>query len=190
MRCAARWTASSRARSSTSVSSVTKRRGRRERPAGLSLFGLFAVTLMLVAYTFEQRSPWFVLLFAAACALGSAYGFLQGAWPFVIVEAVWTLLRFDDGKPRQRLPRNTRRPRVVRDRILKRERLDVPAKSDVGMLPVLPRFSVGFSAINQRLLKPPAYRACRGTSGRAESMRPLDHSACCVLVPTVRVFAD
>jgi hypothetical protein len=58
----------------------------------LSLFGLFAVTLMLVAYTFEQRSPWFVLLFAAACALGSAYGFLQGAWPFGIVEAVWTVV--------------------------------------------------------------------------------------------------
>jgi hypothetical protein len=58
----------------------------------LSLFGLLAVTLMLVAYTFEQRSPWFVLLFAAACALGSAYGFLQGAWPFGFVEAVWTVV--------------------------------------------------------------------------------------------------
>jgi hypothetical protein len=30
-----------------------------------------------------------VLGFAAACALGSAYGFLQGAWPFGVVEAVW-----------------------------------------------------------------------------------------------------
>lgn len=58
----------------------------------LSLFGLFAVTLMLVAYALEHRSRWFVLLFATACALGSAYGFLQGAWPFGIVEAVWTLV--------------------------------------------------------------------------------------------------
>jgi hypothetical protein len=56
---------------------------------GLTLFGLFAVTSMLVCYTFEGRSPWFVLGFAAACALGSAYGFLQGAWPFGVVEAVW-----------------------------------------------------------------------------------------------------
>jgi hypothetical protein len=56
----------------------------------LSLFGLFAVSAMLLCYALEDRSPWFVLLFAAACALGSAYGFLQGAWPFGLVEAVWS----------------------------------------------------------------------------------------------------
>ncbi len=55
----------------------------------LSLFGLFAVTAMLVTYTLEHRSPWFVLAFAVSCALGSVYGFLQGAWPFGLVEAVW-----------------------------------------------------------------------------------------------------
>lgn len=55
----------------------------------LSAFGLFAVTLMLVCYALEQRSPWFVFGFAGACALGSVYGFLQGAWPFGLVEAVW-----------------------------------------------------------------------------------------------------
>ena len=58
----------------------------------LSAFGLFAVTVMLVTYAFEHRSPWFVLAFAAACALGSVYGFLQGAWPFGLVEAVWSLV--------------------------------------------------------------------------------------------------
>jgi hypothetical protein len=58
----------------------------------LSVFGLFAVTLMLVCYALEDRNPGFVLGFAAACALGSAYGFLQGAWPFGVVEAVWTLV--------------------------------------------------------------------------------------------------
>jgi hypothetical protein len=55
----------------------------------LSLFGLFAVTAMLVCYALEERSRWFVLAFAVACALGSIYGFLQGAWPFGLVEAVW-----------------------------------------------------------------------------------------------------
>jgi hypothetical protein len=55
----------------------------------LSLFGLFAVTAMLVAYALEDRSHWYVLAFAGACALGSVYGFLQGAWPFGLVEAVW-----------------------------------------------------------------------------------------------------
>ena len=58
----------------------------------LSLFGLFAVTAMLVCYALERRSPWFVLGFAGACALGSTYGFLQGAWPFGGVEAVWSVV--------------------------------------------------------------------------------------------------
>jgi hypothetical protein len=58
----------------------------------LTLFGLFAVTAMLVTYALEERSPWFLLLFAIACALGSVYGFLQGAWPFGLVEAVWSLV--------------------------------------------------------------------------------------------------
>ena len=57
--------------------------------SALSLFGLFAVTAMLVCYAFEDRSPWFILAFAVSCALGSTYGFLEGAWPFGLVEAVW-----------------------------------------------------------------------------------------------------
>jgi hypothetical protein len=59
---------------------------------GLSLFGLVAVTAMVVMYTLEDRSHWFVLGFAFACALGSVYGFLQGAWPFGLVEAVWSVV--------------------------------------------------------------------------------------------------
>ena len=55
----------------------------------LTAFGLFAVTAMLVCYAMEQRSAWWILGFAAACALGSAYGFLQGAWPFGVIEAIW-----------------------------------------------------------------------------------------------------
>jgi len=55
----------------------------------LTLFGLFAVTAMLVCYAFENRSPKFILGFAVACVLGSVYGFLQGAWPFGMVEAIW-----------------------------------------------------------------------------------------------------
>ena len=52
----------------------------------LSAFGLFAVIAMLVTYALERRSPWFVLAFAGAFALESVYGFLQGAWPFGLVE--------------------------------------------------------------------------------------------------------
>jgi hypothetical protein len=55
----------------------------------LTIFGLFAVTAMLVFYALEDRSRWYILAFAGACALGSAYGFLQGAWPFGVIEAIW-----------------------------------------------------------------------------------------------------
>lgn len=58
----------------------------------LSAFGLFAVTAMMVCYAFEARSRWFTFGFAIACVLGSVYGFLQGAWPFGIVEAVWAVV--------------------------------------------------------------------------------------------------
>jgi hypothetical protein len=55
----------------------------------LTAFGLAAVSAMLLFYALEDRSPWFVLAFAGACVLASAYGFLQGAWPFGAVEAIW-----------------------------------------------------------------------------------------------------
>jgi hypothetical protein len=45
---------------------------------------------MLVWYVPENHSHWFVLLFAVSCILGSAYGFLHGAWPFGLVEAIWS----------------------------------------------------------------------------------------------------
>lgn len=56
---------------------------------GLTWFGLGAVTAMLVTYALEARSTWFILGFAGACALGSVYGFLQGVWPFGVVEVIW-----------------------------------------------------------------------------------------------------
>jgi hypothetical protein len=55
----------------------------------LTLFGLLAVTAMLIFYALEDHSPWFILAFAGACVLASIYGFLQGAWPFGIIEAIW-----------------------------------------------------------------------------------------------------
>jgi hypothetical protein len=58
----------------------------------LTLYGLAAVSLMLICYALEERSPWFVCAFALACGLGSVYGFLQGAWPFGLLEAVWALV--------------------------------------------------------------------------------------------------
>jgi len=55
----------------------------------LTAFGLFAVSFMLVCYMLEDRAPVWTLLFALGCLLSSAYGFLQGAWPFGAVELIW-----------------------------------------------------------------------------------------------------
>ena len=58
----------------------------------LTIFGLFSVTAMLIFYALEHRSHWFILAFAVSCVLGSIYGFLQGAWPFGLVEVVWSVV--------------------------------------------------------------------------------------------------
>jgi hypothetical protein len=68
----------------------------------LTLFGLFAVTAMLVSYALEDRSPWFILAFAGACALASIYGFMQGAWPFGVVEAIWAAVAGQRWRSRMR----------------------------------------------------------------------------------------
>ena len=58
----------------------------------LSLFGFFAVTVMVVCYALESRHVHLVLAFAGSCLLASVYGFLQGAWPFGLVEVVWSAI--------------------------------------------------------------------------------------------------
>ena len=55
----------------------------------LTVFGATAVSAMLLFYALEERAPRYVFFFAGACAASSAYGFLQGAWPFGVVEAIW-----------------------------------------------------------------------------------------------------
>ncbi len=57
---------------------------------GLTAFGVLAVSAMMIFYALEPRSRAFVLAFAGACLAASAYGFLQGAWPFGVVELVWS----------------------------------------------------------------------------------------------------
>ena len=58
----------------------------------LTAFGVVALTFMMLMYALEARGRRFVLAFAAGCALSSAYGFISGAWPFGIVEAIWTVI--------------------------------------------------------------------------------------------------
>jgi hypothetical protein len=56
----------------------------------LTLFGVSALTFMMLMYALERRGPHFILAFALGCSLSSLYGFLSGAWPFGVVEAIWT----------------------------------------------------------------------------------------------------
>ena len=58
----------------------------------ITAFGVAALTFMMLMYALESRGRAFVLAFAAGCALSSVYGFASGAWPFGVVEAVWTLV--------------------------------------------------------------------------------------------------
>jgi hypothetical protein len=60
--------------------------------SALTIFGALAVSAMLLFYALEARSTWFVVAFAAACVASSAYGFLQGAWPFGVVELIWSVV--------------------------------------------------------------------------------------------------
>jgi hypothetical protein len=58
----------------------------------VTLYGVVALTFMMSMYALERRGPGYVLAFAAGCALSSGYGFLSGAWPFGVVEGVWTVI--------------------------------------------------------------------------------------------------
>ena len=56
----------------------------------ITIYGVCAVSFMMAMYALETRHRRFVLAFAAGCVLSSAYGFLSGAWPFGVVELVWS----------------------------------------------------------------------------------------------------
>ncbi len=58
----------------------------------MTLFGAASVALMALAYALEKRHRVFVALFAIACTLSSAYGFLIGSIPFGSIEALWSLV--------------------------------------------------------------------------------------------------
>ena len=58
----------------------------------LTIYGVTVLTFMMVMYALEPRGPGFTLGFALGCALSSSYGFLSGAWPFGVVEAIWAVI--------------------------------------------------------------------------------------------------
>ena len=65
----------------------------------VTLYGLVAVSFMMAMYALEHVNPRFILAFAFGCLLSSCYGFLSGAWPFGVVEAIWAVIAFRRFKP-------------------------------------------------------------------------------------------
>jgi len=60
----------------------------------LTLFGVAALTFMMLMYALERRGRAFIFAFGCGCLLSSAYGFLAGTWPFGVVEAIWAVIAF------------------------------------------------------------------------------------------------
>lgn len=58
----------------------------------ITLFGSMAVGTMFASYWLEPRSRWFVLTFAGGCAATAFYSGLVGAWPVVVIEAIWGIV--------------------------------------------------------------------------------------------------
>jgi hypothetical protein len=63
-------------------------------PDALTLFGVTALSVMLICYALERRSLWFTLGMALACVAAAAYGFLEGTWPFGVLEMIWGAIAF------------------------------------------------------------------------------------------------
>lgn len=61
----------------------------------LTIYGVAALTFMMLMYTVEHRDRRFRLAFALGCALSSSYGFISGVWPFGVVEAIWCAIAFN-----------------------------------------------------------------------------------------------
>lgn len=58
----------------------------------VTIYGVIALTFMMLMYALETRGRRFVILFALGCVLSSVYGFASGAWPFGVVEAIWCFI--------------------------------------------------------------------------------------------------
>ena len=60
----------------------------------LTEFGVASLAIMLFCYAMERRSPWYTFGMAVACVAASVYGFMEGTWPFGVLEAIWGGIAF------------------------------------------------------------------------------------------------
>jgi hypothetical protein len=73
----------------------------------VTIYGVCALSFMMLMYALERRGPAFVLAFALGCLLSSVYGFWSGAWPFGVVEGVWSVVAVQRYRTRTRTRGNT-----------------------------------------------------------------------------------
>jgi hypothetical protein len=66
----------------------------------ITSYGVLALTFMMTMYALERRGRGYVAAFALGCAASSLYGFLSGAWPFGVVEAIWAIIALRRYHPR------------------------------------------------------------------------------------------
>ncbi len=60
----------------------------------IEIFGIFAITIMVVSYALEDRNPHFIALFALGCGMAAVYALLISSYPFLIAESLWCLVAF------------------------------------------------------------------------------------------------
>jgi hypothetical protein len=73
----------------------------------VTIYGVVAVSFMMVMYALEGRGRLFIILFSLGCLLSSVYGFLSGAWPFGVVELIWSVIairRWHGAAPARQTP--------------------------------------------------------------------------------------
>jgi len=62
--------------------------------SGTELFGIAAVSAMVITYALEDRAASYVLAFAFSCVAAAIYAVLIRSWPFVAVETLWSIIAF------------------------------------------------------------------------------------------------
>ncbi len=61
----------------------------------LTLYGSVVLTMMMIFYLLESRSPMYSLFFGIACFGSAIYGTLAGVYPFGAIESVWGIFSID-----------------------------------------------------------------------------------------------
>lgn len=60
----------------------------------LTIFGFIGGSLMVMCYWLEPRHRRYTFLMGVLCVLMAVYAYLQGSYPFILVEGAWAYVAF------------------------------------------------------------------------------------------------